>query len=165
MIIVNYTGSAHYTLHEHVGGWTKCLKDIRGLIYEFGSGEPRLVSRGFEKFFNYNEVGETDYGLLKAKHGDKKFTCREKADGHMVEYYVHRGELYASTRGRFGAPSADIASGMFDLSDFRQVEKTLGTSILSIVVELVHPTTKVFVDYDNAEMLYLLAAYDSDGTT
>ncbi len=163
LIIINYTGSAHYTLHEHIGGWTNCLKDIRGLVYEFGNGEPRLVSRGFEKFFNYNEVGETNCDLLRAKHGDKKFVCREKADGHMVEYYVHRGELCASTRGRFGAPSADIANGMLDLSDFQQVEKTLNKKVMSIVVELVHPSTKVFVDYDDAEKLYLLAAYDSDG--
>ena len=50
------------------------------------------------------------------------------------------------------------------LSDFQQVEKTVGKKLMTIVVELIHPYTKVFVDYDNAETLYLLNAYDSMAT-
>ncbi len=164
LILMNYTGTAHNVLHEVQGGWTSVLKDMRGLVYEFGGHTPRLVGRGFEKFFNYNEVKESNCSLLESKYGLwTRFPCREKADGHMIEYFVHRGELCSTTRGKFGTASAGIASNMLGLSDFRQVEKTLSKNILSIVVELVHPTTEVFVDYDNAEMLYLLAAYDSDG--
>ena len=171
LILMNYTGTAHNVLHEVPGGWTDVLKSMRGLVYEFGGAglrwardyTPKLVGRGFEKFFNYNEVEESNCSLLENKYGTGKFVCREKADGHMIEYFVHRGELCSTTRGKFGTASAGIASNMLGLSDFRQVEKTLSKNILSIVVELVHPTTEVFVDYDNAEMLYLLAAYDSDG--
>ena len=56
LILLNYTGSAHNVLHSVEGGWTPMLRQMRGLVYEFGSpGDPRevkLVSRGFEKFFN-----------------------------------------------------------------------------------------------------------------
>ena len=84
----------------------------------------------------------------------------------MIEYFVHNGELCSSTRGKFGTVSAEIANNMLSLSDFlQQVEKTVGKKPMTIVVELIHPYTKVFVDYDNAETLYLLNAYDSDGNT
>ena len=163
LILINYTGQAHNVLHEVDRGWSQPLRDMRGMIYDFGVEEPVLVSRGFEKFFNYSELPENSYKELTRKYGDNKYTVREKADGHMIEYFVHNDELCSSTRGKFGTVSAEIASDMLTLSDFQQVEKTVGKSLMTIVVELVHPYTKVFVDYDNAETLYLLNAYDADG--
>ncbi len=163
LILINYTGQAHNVLHEVDRGWSQPLRDMRGMIYDFSVEEPILVSRGFEKFFNYNELPENSYKELTRKYGDNKYTVREKADGHMIEYFVHNDELCSSTRGKFGTVSAEIASNMLTLSDFQQVEKAVGKSLMTIVVELVHPYTKVFVDYDNAEVLYLLNAYDSDG--
>lgn len=163
LILINYTGQAHNVLHEVDRGWSQPLRDMRGMIYDFGVEEPVLVSRGFEKFFNYSELPENSYKELTRKYGDNKYTVREKADGHMIEYFVHNDELCSSTRGKFGTVSAEIASDMLTLSDFQQVEKTVGKSLMTIVVELVHPYTKVFVDYDNAEALYLLNAYDSEG--
>lgn len=164
LMLLNYTGQAHNILHEIEGGWSKPLRDMRGLVFDY-SAEPRLVSRGFHKFFNWNEMPETQLDVLESKYGlkDRKFVAREKADGHMIQYFVHDGRLHSNTRGKFETVSAEIASDMLTLSDFQQVEKTVGKKLMSIVVELVHPYTKVFVDYDNAEMLYLLNAYDSEG--
>ena len=163
LILLNYTGQAHNVLHEVDRGWSQPLRDMRGMIYDFSVEEPVLVSRGFEKFFNYSELPENTYEELTRKYGDGTFRAREKADGHMIEYFVHKGELCSSTRGKFGTISAEIAGNMLTLSDFQQVEKTVGKKLMSIVVELIHPYTKVFVDYDNVETLYLLNAYDSDG--
>ena len=81
----------------------------------------------------------------------------------MIQYFVHDGELRSSTRGKFDTITADIANSMLTLSDFQEIERTAGTELMSLVVELVHPETKVHVDYDNAERLYLLSAFDSDG--
>ena len=163
LILLNYTGQAHNVLHEVDRGWSQPLRDMRGMIYDFSVEEPVLVSRGFEKFFNYSELPENTYTELTRKYGNRTYRAREKADGHMIEYFVHNGELCSSTRGKFGTISAEIASGMLSLSDFRQVEETIGCKLMTLVVELIHPYTKVFVDYDNAETLYLLNAYDSDG--
>ena len=62
LILLNYTGSAHNVLHAVEDGWSPMLRQMRGLVYEFGApGDPRdvkLVSRGFEKFFNFNEMPE-----------------------------------------------------------------------------------------------------------
>ena len=163
LILLNYSKQAHNVLHEVDRGWSQPLRDMRGMIYDFSVEEPVLVSRGFEKFFNYSELPENTYEELTRKYGDGTFRAREKADGHMIEYFVHKGELCSSTRGKFGTISAEIAGNMLTLSDFQQVEKTVGKKLMSIVVELIHPYTKVFVDYDNVETLYLLNAYDSDG--
>ena len=163
LILLNYTGQAHNVLHEIENGWSQPLRDMRGMIYDFSGEEPQLVSRGFEKFFNFNELPENSYQELKRKHGEKKYIAREKADGHMIEYFVHKGELCSSTRGKFGTVSADIASTMFTVDDFKKVEQTLGKSVMSIIVELIHPYTEIFVNYENAETLYLLNIYDATG--
>ena len=61
-ILLNYSAEAHNILHDIPGGWSPALRQMRGLIYSFG--EPgdgsaiKLVSRGFEKFFNANEHHE-----------------------------------------------------------------------------------------------------------
>ena len=118
LILLNYTGQAHNVLHEIDGGWSKPLRDMRGMIYDFSAEEPVLVSRGFEKFFNYSELPENTYEELTAKYGKRSYFAREKADGHMIEYFVHNGELCSSTRGKFGTVSAEIAGGMLSFQTF-----------------------------------------------
>ena len=129
LILINYTGQAHNVLHEVDRGWSQPLRDMRGMIYDFSVEEPILVSRGFEKFFNYNELPENSYKELSRKYGNRKYVASEKADGHMIEYYVHNDELCSSTRGKFGTVSAEIANNMLTLSDFQQVEKIVGKFI------------------------------------
>ena len=162
LMLLNYTGQAHNFLHEIEGGWTHILRQLRGLIVSY-DGEPKMVSRGFEKFFNYNELYECSVEGLGEKFGaDTKYLAREKADGHMIEYFVHNGELCASTRGKFGTASSALATNMFDLETFNEMEKSLPHGLLSGVVELVHPDTRVHVDYAKPH-LFLLAAFDCGG--
>ena len=162
LMLLNYTGQAHNFLHEIEGGWTHILRQLRGLIVSY-DGEPKMVSRGFEKFFNYNELYECSVEGLGEKFGaDTKYLAREKADGHMIEYFVHNGELCASTRGKFGTASSAWATNMFDLETFNEMEKSLPHGLMSVVVELVHPDTRVHVDYAKPH-LFLLAAFDCGG--
>tara|TARA_R110000782_G_scaffold7567_2_gene25300 strand:+ start:2039 stop:3298 length:1260 start_codon:yes stop_codon:yes gene_type:complete len=162
LMLLNYTGQAHNFLHEIKGGWTHVLRQMRGMIVSY-DGEPTMVSRGFEKFFNYNELYECSVEGLGEKFGaDTKFLAREKADGHMIEYFVHDGELCASTRGKFGTTSSELATGMFELATFKEIEEGVPNGLTSVVVELVHPDTRVHVDYDKSH-LFLLAAFDSAG--
>lgn len=163
LILLNYTGQAHNELHDIEGGWSQPLRQMRGLIYDFTTEVPTLVSRGFEKFFNANELPENTYNSLREKYGQNEFVAREKADGHMIEYFVHRGELCASTRGKFGTASSIEALSMFTNEDFIRMNDTIGGGLMSIVVELVTPNTEVHVDYEGEETLYLLAAYTDNG--
>ena len=163
LMLLNYTGQAHNFLHEIEGGWTHILRQLRGLIVSY-DGEPTVVSRGFEKFFNYNELHECSIeGLSETFGANTKFLAREKADGHMIEYFVHNGELCASTRGKFGTVSSNLATDMFTLEMFNTVAESAPNGVMSIVVELVHPETRVHVDYDESH-LFLLAVFDKDGS-
>ena len=163
LILLNYTGQAHNELHDVEGGWSQPLREMRGLIYDFTTEVPTLVSRGFEKFFNANELPENTYAALREKYGKDEFVAREKADGHMIEYFIHQGELCASTRGKFGTASSLEALSMFTSEDFIRMNDTIGGGLMSVVVELVTPSTEVHVDYEGEETLYLLAAYTKDG--
>jgi len=164
LILLNYTGQAHNELHGIEGGWSQPLREMRGLIYDFTSEVPQLVSRGFEKFFNANELPENTYEALQKKYGDNEYVAREKADGHMIEYFMHQGQLCASTRGKFGTTSSVEALTMFKSEDFINMNETIGGGLMSVVVELVTPNTEVHVDYAGEETLYLLAAYTKSGT-
>lgn len=163
LILLNYTGQAHNELHDVEGGWSQPLREMRGLIYDFTTEVPTLVSRGFEKFFNANELPENTYAALGEKYGENEYVAREKADGHMIEYFVHNGELCASTRGKFGTASSIEALSMFTVDDFARMNASVGGDLLSVVVELVTPNTEVHVDYEGTETLYLLAAYTKSG--
>lgn len=164
LMLLNYTGQAHNFLHEIEGGWTPILRQMRGLIIAY-EGEPKVVSRGFSKFFNYNELYECSVEGLGARYdADKKYLAREKADGHMIEYFMRDGKLCASTRGKFGTASSELALGLntFDSTVFKGVESRVENGLMSVVVELVHPETRVHVDYD-ASHIFLLAAFDRNG--
>lgn len=171
LILLNYTGQAHNVLHSVEDGWTPALRLMRGLVYSFGSpGDPRevnLVSRGFEKFFNFNEMPETRlWSLMKDAPEGEKIVCREKADGHMIEYFCHQKNLMATTRGKFGTASSELALQMLSRGSFIKASvfaKKRGHDLMSLVVELVHPETEVHVDYHGESKLFLLAAYDKDG--
>ena len=171
LILLNYTGQAHNVLHDIEDGWTPALRMMRGLVYKFGSpGDPRevkLVSRGFEKFFNFNELPETTlWSLLRDAPEGEKVVCREKADGHMIEYFMNGDQLMATTRGKFGTASSETALQLFTRAEFIKaaiLSERFGRSLMSVVVELVHPSTEVHVDYEGAQKLYLLSAYDKNG--
>jgi hypothetical protein len=161
LILLNYTGQAHNRLHEIEDGWTPVMRKIRGIIFSYEK-IPKMVSCGFDKFFNYNELPECSILNLKKKYGSEvKFSAREKADGHMIQYFVHNNELCASTRGKFGTRSSDLALQFFSLEDFNNIKKYI-PNLMTVVVELVHPETHVHVEYKNSN-LYLLALIDTDG--
>jgi tRNA splicing ligase len=143
------------------------LRHMRGLIYSYDkpgdASGVKLISRGFEKFFNANELPENTYDALRSKYGHNKYEAREKADGHMIEYFVDKGKLFATTRGKLGTASAEEALTMFSLEDFNSINKCMGGNLMTLVVELVTPNTEVHVNYNGSETLYLLAAYDTSG--
>ena len=146
------------------------LRQMRGLVYAWetpGSAEGvRLVSRGFEKFFNQSEIPETSLESLSACAGDSLLACTAKEDGHMIEYFMHNRKLCATTRGRLGTPSAEAALDMIARSTFMKaqiISKRFGKDLMSLVCEFVHPMTRVHVDYGDSKKLFLLEAYDTNG--
>ena len=172
LILFNYTPAAHNVLHEVAGGdgWTESLRLMRGLVYSyqtpgFVSGV-KLVSRSFRKFFNRNEVPSSDINVIKSLVRSKEILAQAKEDGAMLQYFVHNGELCATTRGRLETPYVDAALGLLDMSAFKAAQHAcslFSEELMTIVVELVHPISRVHVDYGNEKSVYLLAAYNVDG--
>jgi len=170
LILLNYSASAHNLLHEIKDGWSPVLRQMRGLVYSFETpGETagvKLVSRGFEKFFNQSELPETSMDALAESAGTTGLLCTAKEDGHMIEYFMHNRKLCSTTRGRLGTPSAEAALDMIQRSTFMKAQiitKRFGKELMSLVCEFVHPMTRVHVDYSGAKKLFLLEAYDVNG--
>jgi len=168
LILLNYTSQAHNILHEIEGGWTPAMRAMRGLVYSFGNSgrDTKLVSRAFDKFFNQSELPETSIESLAERCGDKKLVCREKADGHMVQCFIHNDRLFTTTRGKFDTLSAKQTAEMMSRAQWIKsslIAKRLGIDLMTVVVELITPESEVHVDYDGKETLYLLAAYNKEG--
>tara|TARA_Y100000034_G_C6901371_1_gene416992 strand:+ start:2477 stop:3667 length:1191 start_codon:yes stop_codon:yes gene_type:complete len=170
LILLNYSPSAHNLLHEIEGGWTPVLKQLRGLVVSYEKpGHLRgikLASRGFEKFFNYWELPETSQEELSKFTMDRPVFCTRKEDGHMIEYFLHRGQLSATTRGRLETPSGLASLDMLTRSQFikaHSIASLMSCDLMSLVCEFVHPTTEVHVDYEGVKKIYLLEAYDTRG--
>jgi T4 RnlA family RNA ligase len=74
------------------------VMECRGLILD---NDYNVVSRGFDRFFNYGEQPQTQW------HIDwKKAVCFEKVDGSLIKIYWWNGTWYVSTRGTAFAESS-----------------------------------------------------------
>jgi hypothetical protein len=172
LVLFNYTPQAHNVLHDVAGGdgWTTSLRLMRGLVYSYETpGEVsgvRLASRSFRKFFNRDEVPSSSTESIMNLAGDEPVLMQRKEDGAMLQYFMHNGHLCATTRGRIETPYVDAALGLFDQASFDAAThacRLFGRKLMTVVVELVHPISRVHVDYGNEESVYLLAAYDANG--
>ena len=165
LMLLNYTSQAHNVLHVYEDGWSNELKLCRGLVLSF-KDEVKLVSRGFEKFFNANETKDNHHKDLTRKYKEK-FNAYEKIDGHMIEYFEYQNQMCATTRGKFNTPSANEALSLITKKEWNACKSFLrtahGIELMTIVAELVTPFSKVLVDYYNEESIYILAAYDTAG--
>ena len=172
LVLFNYTPQAHNVLHDVAGGdgWTTSLRLMRGLLYSYEApGEVsgvKLASRSFRKFFNRDEVPSSSIESIMNLAGDEKVLMQRKEDGAMLQYFMHNGELCATTRGRIETQYVDAALGMLDEASFNAAAhacRLFGSKLMTVVVELVHPISRVHVDYGGEESAYLLAAYDVNG--
>ena len=172
LVLFNYTPQAHNVLHDVAGGdgWTTSLRLMRGLVSSYETpGEVsgvKLASRSFRKFFNRDEVPSSETEFIHKVAGPDPVMMQRKEDGAMLQYFIHNDQLCATTRGRLETPYVDAALGLLDRKSFDAAAHAcnlFGYSLMTVVVELVHPISRVHVDYGNEESVYLLAAYDTGG--
>jgi|TARA_R110002110_G_scaffold148108_1_gene339091 T4 RnlA family RNA ligase len=79
--------------------WVEDTLRFRSMIVR--KSDHKIVSRGFDKFFNYPEQPDLD------KFPDGCFTAVEKKDGSLIIWGVHNDELIHRTRGTFNAEGMD----------------------------------------------------------
>lgn len=83
----NFTRDVFYSKR-----WNDLTCKARGLYID--TEKDKVVARGYEKFFNVNEVRETKLEHLLVKFKDKKITCYKKENGFLgIMSYVNN-ELF-----------------------------------------------------------------------
>ena len=150
LVGLNYTQLAHNTLHEFPSGWTAALRLCRGIIFD-NNGD--LVAIPFPKFFNFGEHPEA----INIPGGNFEATCKQ--DGHLGIIFKYRHHFILTTRGSFESPSAKLGQWMISRHANKwnwQKHFPTGTTVL---VEIIHPRTQVYVDYGIKRDLMTIGAY------
>ncbi|RZU36034.1 RNA ligase [Streptomyces sp. BK022] len=146
-VIFNYTNQTQYE-----GAWNEVTKQTRGLIID--SKTEKIVSRPFQKFFNYEQLNHADQADLM-HHEVETF---KKWDGSLgVGYTLNTGEFRIATRGSFTSPQAEHANRILT-ERYPTFEPILG---LTYLFEIVYPANRVVVDYKDLDDLVLLAVINT----
>lgn len=151
LIGLNYSPVAHNTLHAFPDGWTPVLRLCRGLILR-SDGE--VVAVPFPKFFNFGEHPET------TDLPDEPFEVKEKMDGHLGIIFDLGGTLHLCTRQSFAGPSAKLGGEMLAKIAKQKGWESTFPRHLTVLVEIIHPKTRVHVDYGRKRGFVLIGAYD-----
>ena len=127
--------------------WDDITLTCRTLVTD-GSGN--IVARSFPKFFNDNEMKELPPGPFRAF---------KKYDGSLIVVFTYRNELIVVSRTSFMSEHAALAKQLIGKDSYPHFRRDI-----SYVFELIHPKTRIIVDYKDAKELVLLSAFEKDGT-
>ncbi len=149
LVGLNYTGVAHNTLYAFPEGWTLPLRYCRGIVFD---RRGTLVAWPFEKFFNYGEHPDS----MNIPEGP--ITATEKHDGHLGIIFRYRERFIITTRGTFTHQSAAVGQKMLDELARQYNWFKMYPEQMTLLVEIIHPETKVHLDYGDVEQLMLIGA-------
>ena len=133
--------------------------ECRSLILQFDTFG--VVSRKFDRFFNYGEALEyyEDFDLSRS-------VIMEKADGSLVGVYRHNGKWHISTRGRAFAEGEHVMGGTFrekvldafntSEEEFQQVFAGFPKDT-TFVFEYTSPENRIVTKYEEPLMVLLSA--------
>lgn len=137
--------------------------ECRSLILQFDTFG--VVSRKFDRFFNYGEAMEYyhDFDLSRS-------VIMEKADGSLIGVYYHNGKWHISTRGTAFAEGEHVMGGAFrdkvleafgmSEDEFQSVFGVFNKS-LTFVFEYTSPENRIVTKYQKPEMV-LLSSNDGE---
>lgn len=137
--------------------------ECRSLILDTFTFE--VVSRKFDRFFNYGEALEYyhDFDLQRS-------VIMEKADGSLIGVYYHNGKWHISTRGMAFAEGEHTMGGTFRekvLEAFGMSEDEFQSMFgvfnknLTFVFEYTSPENRIVTKYEKPEMV-LLSSNDGE---
>jgi hypothetical protein len=148
LIGLNYTPAAGISLHHYQDGWSDTLRQCRGVTYD---RQARLVAKPFPKFFNFGEIG--------GEWGKGPYEVTAKEDGHLVIVFRHGDHVIAKTRGEFNSKTAILANEAIK-ADLAPHWLEMDLSDVTVLCELIHPETRVGVDYGDRRALIMIGMYD-----
>lgn len=126
--------------------WDSITKDCRGLILD---KDGNVIAKPFPKFFNLEEHELSEIP-------NEPFEVFEKLDGSLGIIYHYNDEWHIATKGSFNSDLSIIAKGLLKKYN-TQFGLIPGWSYL---VEIIHPKSRVVVDYNGEEKLVVLGCYN-----
>lgn len=147
LTIWNYTNQTQWE-----GYWNEFTLMCRALVTD---SDANIVAHPLKKFFNYSElVAKNEVPL------ENLFTIYKKMDGSLIQLFNWGGEWVISSRGSFTSEHAQYADKI--LAEMNAPLWELDRNC-NYIFELIHPDTRIVVDYGNKKDLVLLAIIDKDG--
>lgn len=146
VVILNYTEK---TVFERK--WNDVTLQCRGLIINEATGE--VLARPFSKFFNYGEPSGLNILIPQSQ---PEITI--KHDGSLAIMYRLNGKIRWCTRGSFLSDQAKIAQEIWD-QKYSYLEHIIPNAF-TLMCEIIHPLTRVVVDYNGLEDLILIGIID-----
>lgn len=145
------------------------VMECRSLILE--AGTLNIVSRSFDRFFNYGEalnvMPEIDWSKARAY---------EKVDGSLIKIYNHKGHWYISTKGTaygdsdcmgYGVTFQELVWKALDCkNDYEFQQKCRENDLFEVftyIFELTSVENRVVKRYDGYKLHYLAARSNSHG--
>lgn len=129
-----------------------------------------IVSRSFDRFFNYGEAPDTQ------KHLDfSKAICYEKVDGSLIKIYCHKGKWHAATRGTafaesevngWGISFKDLVLKALDCEDdveFQMICNLWLDDEWTYIFEVTSAENRVVKKYDSYLLHYLASRHNATG--
>lgn len=133
----------------------KIVNECRGIILEKNTWN--IVCHPFHKFYNFGETYAYNIRL------DESYVF-EKVDGSIIKVYYNNNEWCIATNGTIDAKNALSADAIpfdtlfFDViskEDFKKVTDKFDVKN-TYLFELIHPMTRIVVDYGNKKELVFL---------
>jgi RNA ligase len=129
--------------------WDSVTLQCRGLILDH---DDKLVARGFNKFFNYEEVEHKNQVPLN----DEYVYVQEKMDGSLGILFHYNHDWHMATRGSFESDQAkaglEILKTKYNLDKFHPT--------VSYLCEIIYPENRIVVDYSEEKIMFLSAVLD-----
>jgi len=140
------------------------VMECRGLILDT---EFNVVSRSMDRFFNLNEVPESQ------SHIDmSKAICYQKVDGSLIRIYNHRGTWYVATRGMafaeatvngFDVTFKELVLRALDCTELEFQERCLQwlNPAVTYICEITSTENRCVKSYIGYTLWYLTARHNS----
>lgn len=146
LVIYNYS-----PLVDVLNMWDDVTMKTRGLIV---NSENMVVARGFDKFFNHNQLLRKNVDLSLTEQG----TIMSKEDGSLGIAFVYDGQWHVSTRKSFHSDMAKHATKLM-----RKKYNDTPYEGFSLLMEIVYPEGRIVQDYHGLDDLILLGGMKACG--
>src|SRR5699024_8444454 len=136
------------------------IRQARGLTLD---GEGNIVTRGFEKFFNYKQLEareelseEFKQEFNEIQNKDGKLLVEEKLDGTLILLSVYNGDFIVSTTSTTTTDYSEYAKQYFNsLEDSIKEKLKDELDNYTLAFEYVSPANQVVVRYEEERFVLL----------